>query len=123
MKKTFLIISLIIICLLSGCKDSDQYSAPAGPTPTIPPGITKTKGVRYDTLMEGVVTKITKEKIFVSVEGKNWEFTLSDRAKEEMKIYDEKYNTPVVHGSYIQVKYEKLATGLIANNISFVTAN
>ena len=126
MKKIFLMTAICIMCFLSGCSNSDYSTTPAGPTATVPPGITKPKGAMYDSnppMMEGIVTSLTKDKIIISVEGKNWDFYLSDRAKEELGIYKEKFETPIVPGSFIQIKYEKLANGLTANNISFVTAN
>ena len=120
MKK--LLILLCVCLVLSGCsaKTTDE------PVPTLSPKITHPEGVWYDTkppMVEGVVTKITKDKIVLSVENEDVKLTLSKRAKEEIDIFKEKHNMEVKVGSFLQVKYIETEKGLGALNIAFVEAN
>ena len=122
--KKFLIFILIIIGLLSGC--STQEAKAPEPTPTIPPTVTKTQGVFYETtppMLEGLVTELTKDTITVTIEDMPYELKLSKRAKEEIKIYKKKFDTPVRVGSFMQIKYEETKEGMIANNLAFVQMN
>ncbi|MBR2499601.1 MAG: hypothetical protein IKB60_00825 [Clostridia bacterium] len=122
--KKLLIFTFIITGLLSGC--SNQTPIEPEPTPTISPSITKPQGVFYETtppMLDGLVTELTDDTITVTIEDVPYELKLSKRAKEEIKIYKNKYDTPVSVGSFMQIKYEETKEGMIANNLAFVKVN
>ncbi len=85
-KKVLSIAFCLTLCvaIFSGCGEK------ATPTPTasVPPGITKPEG-RILTLdppiIEGRVTKLTEKKIWVMIQGVEWELNLNDEAKDAIK--------------------------------------
>ncbi len=122
MKK--LLILTTIITLLSGCSGSPAKESSSAPT--LSPSITNPQGVIYDIdppMLDGLVTELTKDTITVTIEDEQMELKLSRRAKEEIKIYKEKYDTPVEVGSFMQIKYEETEDGFVANNLAFVKVN
>ena len=122
MKKTIITVGLISVLLLSGCaknKDNNSYDPDA-------PHIQYTEGQFYDTnppIMEGAVTAIDAETITIKIKGKEYTLTLSDRAKEEIVIFRDKYDKHIKVGTFMQIKYEEKDGGYIANNLLFLKGN
>ena len=132
----FIILCIFAIGLIAGCREKTETSPtpshiPETPKPTlsatIETNITKTEGQFNDTnppSMEGPVVALDEESITLKILGREYKITLSERAKEEIKIYRDKIGTPVEIGSYMQIPYKKTDDGgYIAYNLRFVKSN
>ena len=116
--KKILIAGLITVLLLSGCSGSNKNSNELT--------IQYTEGQFYDTtppIMEGAVTSFDDETITIKIKGEDYTVTLSDRAKEEIQIFKEKYNKKIKVGTFLQIKYEMVGEKYIANSILFLKGN
>lgn len=122
MKKTIITIGLISVLLLSGCSKPQDNKTDDPDAPHIQ----YTEGQFYDTnppIMEGAVTEIDADTITLKIKGQEYSLSLSDRAKEEIEIFSEKYDKHIKVGTFLQIKYEEKDGNYIANNIMFLKGN
>lgn len=117
MKKT-LIFALLALMLLSGCsKDKTTDDAPS---------IRYTGGQFYDTtppIMEGMVKTFDENTITLIIKDQEYPVSLSERAKEEVVIFRDKYAKFLKKGVFLQIKYEMVGNEYVANHISFLEGN
>ena len=105
MSKKFLacfLLTISLATLLGGCSEN-----PA-PEASIPPGITKPEGRIVSTnpkAIEGRVTKLTDKKIWVSVQGVDWELTLNEDTKNSIKKLAE-HDIIIEKGTFVVVYYD-----------------
>ncbi len=88
--------------LFGGCTDKTE------PEASIPPGITKPEGRIVSTdpkAIEGRVTKLTDKKIWVSVQGVDWELTLNEDARFAIKKLAE-HDIVIEKGTFVVVYYD-----------------
>ena len=91
-----------LVSLFSGCTKE------AEPEASIPPGITKPEGRIVSTdpkAIEGRVTKLTDKKIWVSVQGVDWELTLNEDTKAAIKKLAE-HDIIIEKGTFVVVYYD-----------------
>ena len=121
-KRLIISISMLLVgaALFTGCRAEITKE----PEASLAPGLTKTEGrVISDSIVEGIVTKLTDKSLSMTVEGVKWEFALNDETKFIVQKLEEN-GSPVLSGSYILVNYEKNENGeRIAKNISHVIVN
>ena len=121
MRKITVILLILALMITSGCSGKQALAEP-----TVNPSITYTKGRFIETnppAMEGLITDVTKETITIKIEDKEYTLTLSERAKEEIVIFREKYDTHVQKGAFMQIKYDQNGDEYIAKNLLFLESN
>lgn len=95
-------ILLTCLSLFTGCGEKTE------PEAYVPPGITKPEGriVSSDPkAIEGRVTKLTDKKIWVSVQGVDWELNMNDDAQFMIKKLAE-HDIIIEKGSFVVVYYD-----------------
>jgi len=101
-KSVILLLLTLMLLPMCGCMQS-------APEATLPPGITKPEGSVISMnppVVEGRVTKLTDDHIFLSVQGVEWKLELDDKAEWEIKRYKE-LDMPVLVGSFVMIYYEE----------------
>ena len=116
--KKILIFAFLALFLLSGCsKDKAAEDAPS---------IRYTGGQFYNTtppIMEGMVKDFDENTITLIIKDEEYPVSLSERAKEEIQIFRDKYGRLIEKGTFLQIKYEMQGKNYIANHISFLEGN
>ena len=142
MTRKFLLFIIFILCVFaflafSGCskaensgddiKEETQSEQDKNDSSlNLNPSITHPEGQFLDgnpPRMEGLCVALDKNTITLKVLDEEYKLKLSERTKEEIKIYKDKYNTPVSVGSFLQIPYEKTNDEYTALNILFVQSN
>ncbi len=123
-KKLFALCALLALCgtCFTGCKLNVEPS----PTPTVPPGISKPEGrvvSMEPPTIEGRITKLTENKVWVMVQGVEWELVLNERAQFTIKKLAE-YGTIIEKDSFVIVVYDIGEDGTrTANRIELLHVN
>lgn len=119
---------ILAVSFLSGCK-KEEGNAPL-PVATKNPNITKPEGQFYgetasgEFRAEGGLVSLGKDSMRVMVEGKEYEFVLSEKAKWEISIYNEDpKNLQIMRGTMLAITYTRKDLIWTAESIEILTAN
>ncbi len=112
-----LLLTLMMLLPVSGCIPRKA---------SLPPGVTNPEGgviSMNPPAVEGRVTKLTEDHIYLMVQGVEWKLELDDKTEWEIKRYKE-LDMPVMVGSFLMVYYEEDEDGeREATRIEHVTVN
>lgn len=103
-------LALLLACilLLSGCTVTKIE-----PQATLQPGISKPEGAIVSTdpkIVEGRITKLTKDTICISVQKVDWELSLTEHAAWEVEQLNEK-GIEIMVGTFVMIYYDELEDG------------
>lgn len=125
------IITIFLILLLSACCVGAGFwilgaGNIAGETEdTIPPGITKTEGRIISTnpkIIEGRITKLTDEKMYISIQGVEWELVLDETGRKTVQRLNE-LGVKIVKGTFVTIHYKEEDGKRIATKIMRLESN
>lgn len=127
-----ILISILCLILCSGCfsacqKDSNS-SVTSLPVATPNPNITNTRGEFFESSGKlratGGLSVLGDNFLKLMIEGAEYEFVLSERAKKEISIFNkDKDNLKIMKGTMLTVTYHKRNLIFVADTIEIVTAN
>lgn len=129
MTKKLLSILLVLLlgaaCLTAGYFILDVENA--GTAQTSQPGVTKTDGRVVNgnsriKIIEGKITKLTDKKIRVLIQGVDWELTLPETIRDEIKLMNEK-GIEVKKGTYVNIQYEVVNDERVVKKVTRLVTN
>lgn len=136
MTKRIISVLLSLICVFSlftACKKGEpqeESNVVDLPVAEANPNITKPQGEFFETsdglYAVGGLAYLGKDYDFlkIMIEGKEWEFALSEEAKHHIEVYNkDPENLQIMKGTMLQIKYEKKDLIFVATEIGIVTAN
>ncbi len=122
MNKRFFLVLMLLVCALSFSACGELFE----PTATLAPTVTRTEGGIVSTrppAVEGRVSRIKDDTIFLKVEGVEWELVLNEQTKWEMERFAE-LDMPISKGSMLIVYYREQADGVrVATKLEHVKSN
>ncbi len=120
---SFIMLALLSISLFAGCGNTPDSAEPEA---TLPPGISKPEGSVVSTdppIVEGRITKLTKDEIHLSVQNVEWVLMQGERVKLTLEKFAEK-DIEVRTGTFVRLYYEQNDAGeRVATQLERVTVN
>lgn len=125
---SFILCVILATSVFSACGKKDGSTVTPLPVATPNPDITHPEGQFYEAngekKAEGGLSVLGEDFLKIMIDGKEIEFTLSEKAMREISIYNkDKKNPRIMRGTMLLITYTERNLIKIAETIDIVTAN